>query len=129
MKSLVAEDDATSRALLKNYLSRYGVCEIAEDGKNAVELAAIALDSHQSYDLICMDLVMPVMGGQEAIREIRKQESVARVSTPAKIIVTTAYTDNESITGALLARCNAYLVKPIDLNKLKTELKTLGLIP
>ncbi len=129
MKSLVVEDDATSRALLEKYLSRYGICEIAADGKKAVEMAGIALDLHQGYDLICMDLRMPVMNGCEAIREIRKQESVARVSAPARIIVITAYTDNESITGSLLARCNAYLVKPINNAKLKAELKTLGLIP
>jgi two-component system chemotaxis response regulator CheY len=129
MRSLVAEDDATSQTLLKKFLSRYGECHIAFDGKEAVEAAASALGSRQSYDLICMDLKMPVMDGQAAIREIRKQEVASRAVNPAKIIVTTAHTDSESIAGALLGRCNAYLVKPIDIAKLKAELKTLGLIP
>jgi len=46
----------------------------------------------------------------------------------AKIIVTTAHTDMESIAGSLLGGCNAYLVKPIDTAKLRKELKAFDLI-
>lgn len=128
MKSLVAEDDATNRKLLQRFLSRYGTCDIAVDGKDAVDSVRLAGLSNQGYDLICMDLRMPQMDGQEAIREIRKQEISAGVAKTAKIIVTTVHTDMESITTALLGRCNAYLVKPIDTSKLKKELRALGLI-
>lgn len=128
MKSLVAEDDATSRMLLKKFLSRFGQCDVAVDGKEAVTAAGAALELHQSYDLICMDLRMPMMDGQEAIREIRKQEASMEAANPSRIIVTTAHTDTESIAGALLGRCNSYLVKPIDIAKLQVELKTFGLI-
>ena len=128
MKSLVAEDEATNRKLLQIFLSRYGACDIALDGKEAVNAVALALQSHHEYDLVCMDLKMPQLDGQEAIREIRKQEAAAQVSKPAKIIVTTIHTDTNSITGALLGRCDSYLVKPIDTAKLKKELKALGLI-
>ena len=128
MKSLVAEDDATSRKLLQAFLSRYGICDIALDGEEAVNTVRLACQNHQNYDLICMDLRMPRVDGQEAIREIRKQEAAANISKPAKIIVTTIYTDMEDITTALLGRCNAYMVKPINTAKLKKELKTLGLI-
>jgi two-component system chemotaxis response regulator CheY len=128
MKSLVAEDDATNRKLLQTFLSRYGECDIALDGKDAVKAVGHAIQCHLQYDLICMDLRMPEMDGQEAIREIRKNEAAAKVLKPAKIIVTTIHTDTNSIAGALLGRCNAYLVKPIDTAKLKKELKALGLI-
>jgi len=128
MKSLVAEDDATNRKLLQNVLSQYGVCNVASDGREAVSAVRFARENHQSYDLVCMDLRMPQMDGQEAIREIRKQEAAAGVLKPAKIIVTTVHSKMEDITTALLGRCNAYLVKPIDIAKLRKELKTLGLI-
>jgi two-component system chemotaxis response regulator CheY len=128
MKSLVAEDDATNRKLLNTFLSRYGECDIAVNGKEAVEAVNLARKNHRSYDLVCMDLRMPVMDGHEAIREIRKQEAIAGVVKAAKIIVTTVHTDMESIAGSLLGGCNAYLVKPIDTAKLKKELKALGLI-
>ena len=128
MKSLVAEDDATNRRLLQTFLSKYGGCDIAVDGKEAVSAVRRARENHQSYDLVCMDLRMPEMDGQEAIREIRRQEAIAGVVNVAKIIVTTIHTDMDSITGALLGRCNAYLVKPIDTAKLRNELTSLGLI-
>ena len=128
MKSLVAEDDATSRKLLQTFLSRFGKCDIAFDGNEAVSAVVLALQSHQEYDLVCMDLRMPQMDGQEAIREIRKQEASAGALRAAKIIVTTIHTDTEDIARALLGRCDAYLVKPIDTGKLKQELKAMGLI-
>ncbi len=128
MKSLVAEDDATNRKLLQAFLSRYGPCDIAFDGREAVNAVVVAHQNHSSYDLVCMDLRMPEMDGQEAIREIRRLEEVAGLKKPAKIIVTTIRSDMESIATALLGRCNAYLVKPIEIAKLKKELRTLGLI-
>jgi len=128
MKSLVAEDDATNRKLLKVFLSRYGECDVALDGREAVDAVRLACQNHQNYDLICMDLRMPKMDGHEAIREIRKHETSAGIANPSKIVVTTVHTDVESITGALLGRCDSYLVKPIDTGKLRMELKNLGLI-
>jgi len=128
MKSLVAEDDATNRKLLKAFLSRYGECDIAVDGNEAVNAVLLAIENRREYDLVCMDLRMPRMDGQEAIREIRKQEAAKQVAKTAKIIVTTVHTDTESIASALLGRCDAYLVKPIDTGKLKKELVALGLI-
>lgn len=128
MRSLVAEDDATNRKLLKAFLSRYGECDIAVDGNAAVNAVLLAIQSRREYDLVCMDLRMPRMDGQEAIREIRRHETAGRVSKTAKIIVTTIHTDSESIATALLGRCDAYLVKPIDTAKLKKELIAFGLI-
>jgi len=128
MRCLVAEDDATSRMLLQKFLSKFGECDIAVDGKEAVQTVNAARQAKRSYDLVCMDLHMPVMNGQDAIREIREQESAAGVLRPAKIIVTTAQTDMGSITMALLGKCNAYLMKPIDTGKLSSELRAIGLL-
>jgi two-component system chemotaxis response regulator CheY len=128
MRSLVAEDDATSRMLLQKFLSKFGECDIAVDGKEAVRTVKAARLAKRGYDLVCMDLNMPIMNGQEAIREIREHESTAEVLRPTKIIVTTAQTDLGSITMALLGKCNAYLMKPIDTRKLQSELQEIGLI-
>lgn len=128
MKSLVAEDDLTSRTLLRHFLSQFGECDVVEDGRQAVDAVHNARVERKSYDLVCMDLRMPVMNGHEAIREIRKQEAAAGALRTARIIVTTAHSDMESITQALLGKCNSYLVKPIDTRKLHSELLELGLI-
>ena len=128
MRCLVAEDDATNRALLKSFLARYGSCQIASDGKEAVLAVEEACKSRQYFDLICMDLQMPEMVGHEAIRAIRKLENLAGVSKPAIIIVTTSHTDPESISQALLSRCDGYLAKPIHTANLVAELKRHGLV-
>jgi two-component system chemotaxis response regulator CheY len=128
MRSLVAEDDATNRALLQRFLSCYGECDSAVNGRQAVEAVQRARSDHRGYDLVCMDLRLPEMDGQEAIREIRRQEMAEGAGKPAKIIVVTSHSDTESISRALLGRCNAYVVKPISLAKLGQELKKLGLV-
>lgn len=128
MKSLVAEDDITSRTLLQHFLSQFGECHVVKDGKQAVEAVQAARQERKSFDLVCMDLRMPIMDGHDAIREIRRQEVIAGALHTARIIVTTAHSDMESITQALLGKCNSYLVKPIDTGKLQSELVELGLI-
>jgi len=128
MKSLVAEDDVTSRLILQKVLSKYGQCDVAADGRQAVEAVKDALQKNQSYDLVCMDLGMPVMDGQQALREIHKLDAAANVLNPTKIIVTTGQTDMASITNALIGRCNGYQMKPIDVEKLCSELRELRLI-
>ena len=128
MRCLVAEDDATSRVLLQRYLSKYGDCDIAVDGKEAVQTVKAARQAKRSYDLVCMDLHMPVMDGQEAIREIRAQEAEVETLRKMKIIVTTALSDMSSITSALVGKCNGYMMKPIDIAKLQAELRDLGLV-
>jgi two-component system chemotaxis response regulator CheY len=129
MKSLVAEDDATNRMLLQTFLSRYGECHIALDGKEAVEAIRNAREDHQKYDLVCMDLRMPVMNGQEAIREIRRQEDAQGIfSRIVRIIVTTALGDSKTVNEVLHDRCDGYLLKPIDTELLLERLKTLGLV-
>ena len=128
MKSLIAEDDFTSRVVLKSFLTQYGECDIAEDGKVAVDAVKEAREKNIPYDLVCMDLGMPVMGGQEAIREIRYQEEAGEVLRTTKIIVTTGLSDMENITNALVGKCNAYLMKPIDIRRLTREMRALGLV-
>jgi two-component system chemotaxis response regulator CheY len=114
--------------ILKKFLSQYGECDVAADGREAVQAVKEAQQKGRRYDLVCLDLGMPVMDGQQALREIHKVDTAAGGFRQTKIIVTTALTDIGSITNALLGRCNAYLMKPIDTGKLQSELKELGLI-
>src|SRR5277367_4581089 len=65
---LLVEDDLASRLVLRTFLSRYGECHIAVNGKEAVEARRASLERGQRYDLICMDIMMPEMDGREAVR-------------------------------------------------------------
>ena len=130
MKTLIVEDDFTSRLLLQDLLKSYGPSHIAVNGKEAVEAVRQAMEDGKPYDLICMDIMMPEMDGQEALRQIREQEDVRGILSTdgAKIVMTTALTDSKNLIAAYRSLCDAYLAKPIEKAKLLKELRKLELI-
>ena len=130
MKTLVVEDDFTSRLVLHTFLSRYGECHIAVNGKEAVEAFRCALETGMGYNLICMDIMMPEMDGREAVRQVRAlEEAGGTLSTHGvKIIMTTAVNDVKEVVECFKELCDAYLMKPINLSELLREIKTYQLV-
>lgn len=129
MKILIAEDDLTSRLFMKKYLSRYGECDLALNGIEAVDQAMNAMAIGDYYDLICLDIMMPKVDGIKALKTIREQENAKTTNVkPAKIIMTTALNDKATVEEAYSAGCEAYAWKPIDVDKFDEVLKNLGLI-
>jgi two-component system chemotaxis response regulator CheY len=130
MRTLVVEDDFTSRLLLQTFLSRYGECHVAVNGKEALAAFRDSLESGQTYDLICMDIMMPEMDGQTAIKEIRTIEEAHGTlsSNGVKIIMTTALDDVKNVMQSFNSLCDAYLFKPIDSGKLLAHLRELHLV-
>ena len=120
MKALVVDDELTTRIVLQEILSAYGEVHCCEDGTDAVAACAGALESGAPYDLVCLDLFMPNMGGLEALKLIRQEEEKHGLRRPhgAKVVITTAAGDRESISTAFRELCDAYLVKPIDATEL-----------
>ena len=130
MRTLIVEDDFTSRLLLQSLIDRYGECHIAVNGREAVDAFRRALESGQPYDLICMDIMMPEMDGQSAVREIRACEEARGTSTAevVKIIMTTALDDVKNVVESFRLLCDAYVFKPIDKGNLLDQLRFLRLI-
>jgi two-component system chemotaxis response regulator CheY len=130
LRTLLVEDDFFSRILLQTFLSRYGDCHIAVNGREAVDAFRAAMERGEKYDLICMDLMMPEMNGREAVQHIRKlEEERGILSTDgAKIIMTTAASDIKDVIQCFKELCDAYLVKPIDLAQLLSQMKSYGLV-
>ena len=130
MKTLIAEDDFTSRLLLQKILEKHGTCHIAVNGKETVEAARKAIEEGEPYDLICLDIMMPEMDGQEALAEIRRLEETMVVSGEirTRIIMTTALADRTNVLKARERRCDGFLAKPIDKAKLEEDLRRLELI-
>lgn len=130
MKCLIVEDDFAARKLLQVYLSDYADCFIAVNGHEAVEAIREALEEGESYDLICLDIMMPEMDGHkalEAIRQVEKEHGIGGLDG-VKVIMTTALDDSKNIMGAFRTGCEAYIVKPIRKEKLLEEIKQLGLL-
>jgi two-component system, chemotaxis family, chemotaxis protein CheY len=131
LRTLLVEDDFTSRRILHTFLSRYGECHIALNGKEAVEAFRSSSERGEKYDLICMDIMMPEMDGREAVGHVRRiEESHGVLSTRgAKIIMTTTVRDVKAVIRSFMELCDAYLMKPIDLAQLHGLMKSYRLIP
>lgn len=130
MKMLVVEDDLTSRLLLQALLQVYGPIDVAENGRDAIAAVSAALEGDTPYDLVCLDIMMPEMNGQQALKEIRSLEERhgAGNGRGARILMTTAVHDRETVAQAFRGQCDGYLVKPIAKGKLMEYLLELGLI-
>lgn len=105
IRFMIVDDQQIIREGLAGMLSREPDLELvgsAENGRDAVALAADA-----KPDLILMDLRMPVMGGAQAIREIRKQQPGIR------FIILTVYDNDEELFEALRAGAKAFLLKDV----------------
>ena len=130
MKTLIVEDDHTSRFLLEQILSPYGPCDYAANGKEAVEAYLKAMLAGAQYDLICLDIMMPEMDGQAVVKTIREMEETQGITSTqgVKIIMTTALEDPKNVVLAFKSLCDYYLIKPINKGKLLGCIRNLGLI-
>ncbi|MGD9157143.1 MAG: response regulator [Desulfobacteraceae bacterium] len=131
LKILIVEDDFVSRRILKQLLIPYGECDMAKDGEEAVHAFYLGWEEQKPYDLICMDVMMPEMDGQEALQKIRGMEVEMGIigSQEVKVIMVTALDDMENIIKAFHdGGATSYIVKPISNKNLINEMKNLGLI-
>lgn len=130
MRVLVAEDDIVSRKFLCKFLSRYGECDQAVDGMEAIDAYIAAVKDQKPYDLICLDIMMPKVDGIKAlktIRDLEKQNNIPK-DKRVKVIVTTALAETTCVKNAFSLGCEAYAPKPIDTRKLTEILVELDLI-
>ncbi|ADH85370.1 response regulator [Desulfurivibrio alkaliphilus] len=131
MRTLVAEDDFVSRTVLQEILTPYGTVHLAVDGEEALAAYERAITTRQPYDLICLDIMMPKLDGQEVLRRIRQREKELGIggSDMARILMVTALGDAKNIMTALVkGSCEGYLVKPIRREKLLEQLRKLDMI-
>jgi two-component system chemotaxis response regulator CheY len=130
MKTLIVEDEFIIRRLLQDILSSYGPVHVAVNGKEAIEAVSDAIKAGDPYNLICMDIIMPEIDGQKALKQIREQEEARGIllSMGVKIVMITALSDREHIYSSFYDLCDAYLMKPIQKNKLLETLRKLELI-
>lgn len=130
MKCLIVEDSFTARKLLQIHLREHADCDVAVNGKEAVEAVGDALDEGQPYDLLCLDIAMPEMDGQKALKAIRQIEKEHGIEglDGVKVIMTTAFGDKDNIMTAFNSGCESYLVKPVSREKLFVEIEKLGLL-
>jgi len=124
LRVLCAEDNETNRQVLKTFLDLLG-CEadLVNDGRQAVDAWRVG-----DYDIILMDVQMPVMDGLSAIREIRREEALQRRS-PVVIVTVTADTMEAQIDLQMQSGADLHLCKPIDISSLAKVLSSWSVRP
>lgn len=127
---LIVEDEFFSRQFLKDTLSPWGNVDIAVNGKETLEAFTHALNAGEPYHLICLDILMPIMDGQETLKNIRRIESERGLHglDGVKVIIITGADDHRNILNAFNVGCEGYLKKPIDEDELIGLIRKLGLI-
>lgn len=114
MHLLVAEDNDLNWEIIYELLSELDIpCERAENGKQCVDIIEHA--PKDTYDLILMDIQMPVMNGKEATQKIRQSEKSFVRTIP--IIAMTADAFAEDIQDCLNAGMDGHIAKPVDMKK------------
>lgn len=121
---MLVEDNKLNQRLMESSLRRFGFpIELASNGLEAVE--RYQADPGR-YFLIIMDIMMPVMDGLEATRQIRIFEQTKNLRVP--IIALTANTFNADRERCLSYGMDDYLAKPLNMELLAQSFRTLGII-
>ncbi len=130
MRILIVDDDADLGRLISNYLSSFGECEVAVNGQDAIESVKLAFEEAHPYDLICLDIMMPNLDGQDALKKIRniEKEKGIRVGEGAKVIMLTALDDDDQRLVSFLRLCDGYLTKPFQKEELFEKLREIELV-
>lgn len=109
---LLVEDNAVNQLVAVDYLRQIGLrVSVADDGQHAIDLL---LDEEQAFDVVLMDLHMPMMSGFEATRIIRQNDRFARLP----IIAMTADVLEDCRERCLESGMNDHIAKPIDWSRL-----------
>ncbi|MDE6835015.1 MAG: response regulator [Ruminococcus sp.] len=117
---LLVEDNELNQEIAQAILENVGfVIDTADDGTVAVEMMKKA-ESH-TYDLILMDIQMPIMNGYDATKAIRQLDDPLKAGIP--VIAMTANAFEEDRQEAIKAGMNGYVAKPIDIDNLMQTLK------
>ncbi len=122
MRFLCAEDNELNAEILMELLKIEGAeCTICENGKRVLE--AFEQSAPGDYDMILMDVQMPVMNGYEATKAIRR--SSHELAKPIPIIAMTANAFSEDIQHSLAAGMNAHVSKPVEMKVLEKTIRSI----
>lgn len=119
MRALIVDDSSFVREYLRHLLDRMGIaCEEAVDGSDALTVLA----AQQAFDLMLLDVNMPVMNGLECVKALRE----ARLGPGMKVMMVTTEADNTFISMALNNGADEFLMKPFTPESLREKMLLLG---
>jgi two-component system, chemotaxis family, chemotaxis protein CheY len=121
MRALIVDDSSFIREYLRHLLSRMDVvCEEAVDGSDAL----IVLAQAQDFDLMLLDVNMPVMNGLECVKTLREKH----LGPEMKVMMVTTEADHTFITTALDNGADEFLMKPFTPASLREKMLLMGFV-
>lgn len=129
MRTLIVEDSRSMQEHLRTIMEPYGRVVSVPDGRQAVNAFIRSLEDRKLFDLILMDIEMPVLDGHKALSMIRRMEEQRLGDIQTKVVMVSSLSDYENILKAQFEeRADAYLTKPFEPEMLLEILRNHGLI-
>lgn len=125
MRVLIVEDDPTTAQMMKFMLRNYVEFAHAKNGQEGYDVFCNNFEDEKPFDLILLDIMMPMVDGQEmleALREYEEENGVVQ-SAGSKVVMTTCVDDNKEIYHSLSHGVMDYMTKPIQRDKLLSLLE------
>ena len=132
LNALIVDDSKYQRYIIELCLAQYAQCSQAEDGEQALALFGAALRQGQPFDVVVLDILMPVLDGHAALRGmgLLQQQLGVPPEKRAKIIMLSSLDDPKNMMQAQFEEgAHAYLTKPFEDEVLVETLRNLDLIP
>ncbi len=130
MRIIIIDDVRLNAEYLARLFLPSAKCDLVNNGEKALIIIKNAIQNNNNYDLICLDLVMPEMDGFEVLKHVRllENESASQPVKSAKIMITSAVKDHNSVTKAIQLGCDGYLTKPYTRKNLNIQLENMKIL-
>ncbi len=122
---LVVDDDASNCKMLREFLQDKAYCDVAFNGKEALQALIEAPQIGRKYDAILLDFSMPVLDGGQVLKSLREQEKLQGVPEGRGVPVIMISAHEEVVISCFKECCDDYLVKPYSLVVLIEKLNKL----
>lgn len=133
MRILLVEDVEISRMITENILRQFSEVTFIDNAKNGFEAIKKTLDLYKKgkkYDVIFMDIIMPITSGYQALENIRKYEKNNHIeeNNRSKIVILSSLNTKEEIENGLRMGADKVFIKPINYEDIKSLFKEWNMI-
>jgi HD-like signal output (HDOD) protein/CheY-like chemotaxis protein len=130
MRSLIVDNDEAGRAALKSVLQGLGDCDQALDRESAIGRFREAHAKGQPFDLVTLDIAMPLMREESIIRQFREIETQLQIMPEQRacILVVTALSERQIKTDCIMQGCDDFIEKPAETKRIMDKLAQYGLV-
>ena len=131
LKILLVDDSKSAQLKIHSILSKYGECDQAYNGVEALEYFTNSIQTNRLYDLVVMDVVMPEMDGFQAAKEIlalEKKDNIPQEQRTKIVMLTSKADPKHMIKAQFEIGVTTYITKPFEEETLLETLRNLSLL-